>query len=602
MRPDIYVDTECFPNYWLFKCCDDYGQWWQCELRGEHAVMQESDRAHILTLFNACCVYTFNGRKYDIPMIRAALGGLTAGQLKTLNDAIIVGGLQPFQITDAGYPQWQGAVDHVDMYEVVPGVRIGLKTYMARMHSQSLQDLPYPPDTVLTTAQMDEVAYYCGNDIIGTRDLRHECEGRLALRRRMSEKYGVDMRSKSDAQMSEATMAAVLGYKPQVPYIPSGTRWQVQPAPWLSFATPYMQDVFAQVCSAVFEFNRKDPGEVLPDGTKSGVALPEVLKRLRVQLPGSTTVYKFGIGGLHSTETGRVLGEDMHLWDSDVASYYPRLIILLKLLPPELQAIFESILTERLQLKAAKNPDEGGLKIVVNGGFGKLWSKFSFLCNPYAGSATTINGQLSLLMLIERLHLAGIPTHSANTDGIVTSRPPALQHAWASTMQWWQRTTGFELEHKAYRKLVQRDVNNYIALDTKNNVKLKGVFAKSGLLSGMQGIHPDRDVARDACVAYVQHGTPVEETIAACNDIRKFILTRKVAGGATWREQYMGVTARWYYATDGEAIRNGKGDKVASSDGAWPAQTLPDCMPENIDRARYVAYARELLSSCGVVV
>ena len=38
--------------------------------------------------------------------------------------------------------------------------------------------------------------------------------------------------------------------------------------------------------------------------------------------------------------------------------------------------------------------------------------------DPNAGIAITINGQLSLLMLIERLHVGGVSVVSANTYGV----------------------------------------------------------------------------------------------------------------------------------------------------------------------------------------
>ena len=54
------------------------------------------------------------------------------------------------------------------------------------------------------------------------------------------------------------------------------------------------------------------------------------------------------------------------------------------------------------------------LKISVNGSFGKLGSKYSALYAPDLLIQTTVTGQLALLMLIERLHLAGVRVISAN--------------------------------------------------------------------------------------------------------------------------------------------------------------------------------------------
>jgi hypothetical protein len=375
-----------------------------------------------------------------------------------------------------------------------------------------------------------------------------------------------------------------------------------------------MRQIHALCCSVEFEFNRNDPGEELPDGTKTGVGMPEQLKKLLVTI--GSTLYKFGIGGLHSQESKRTL-RGPGLMDSDVKGYYPETIGLLKLLPPAQQAIYDDIRTERNEHKAraqaledagkAGTPEHveeetgsNGGKIVGNGWYGKMWSKYSIALNPQAGVSITINGQLSLLMLAERLHLGGVAVVSANTDGIVTKTPGGLEWYRDSVMQWWQTATGYQLEHSEYRLLAQRDVNNYTALTTKGKPKRKGVFAESGILSGMQGIHPDRDISKDAAVLFMTQGVPVEQTIRACTDIRKFVLSRKVKGGAYYCGQYLGPTARWYYcAASSEPLRYANGNKVAASDGAKPIQTLPDVFPGDVDYTAYIGYANKLVQECG---
>lgn len=622
-RKALYWDLECYPNFFLFGYLTDDPAFkgWKCYLSPEKPQFTAEEREYLAYLARTYTWYSFNGLNYDEPMWRYALAGAGNAQLKALNDAIIPGngqGLKRWEVSRAGWPQADIAGwDHVDIMEVLPGVKIGQKTYMARNHSKTLQDLPYPPDTVLTAPQAADVWNYHNNDLIGLRELTHVVKARLALRARLSARYSVDMRSKSDAQMSESIMSARLGYRPQVPYIASGTRFKMLPAPWLQFATPYMQEIHRLCLSVDFEFNRKDPGEELPDGTKTGVSMPPELKKLRVTI--GDTVYKFGIGGLHSQESKRTL-RGPGLRDSDVRGFYPETIGLLKLLPPEQQAIYDDIRRERNEHKDAaealkeagkkdteeyeteKTGADGG-KIVGNGWYGKMWSKYSIALNPQAGVSITINGQLSLLMLIERLHIGGVQTVSANTDGIVTHCPAHLEWYREHCMAWWEQYTGYQLEHTDYRLLAQRDVNSYVAVSTKGEIKRKGqAFAESGVLSGMQGIHPDRDISKDAAVLYMTKGTPVEETIRACTDIRKFVLSRKVKTGAYYCGQYLGPTARWYYSTASkEPLRNMKGDKVASSGGAMPIQTLPDAFPTDVDYAAYEAYAHTLVKECGFV-
>lgn len=634
-REPIYWDLECWPNFFLFGYITDAPNCpgWKAYLAPHKPTFTAEELAHMQALITSATWYGFNSLNYDAPMWRYAMAGANNAQLKALNDEIIVRRMKRWEVERNGWPQatlpgW----DQVDIMEVLPGVKIGLKTYMARNHSETLQDLPYPPDTVLTLDQMRNAWNYHGNDLKGTRELKHVAQKRLDFRekltnilnddldtRRTAAMYGtapmpyirnVDLRSKSDAQMSEAILSAKLGYRPDVPYVPSGTRFRMQPAPWLQFASQYMQDVHRLACSVEFEWNRKDPGELLPDGTKTGVTMPAELKKLRVTI--GDTVYKFGIGGLHSQEKSRTL-RGPGLRDSDVAGYYPELVRALGVLVPEQQAIYVGSMAERRaakdlmqRQKAAKQDyssaetDSDTGKIIVNGWYGKLWSKYSPMCNPQAGVSVTINGQLTLLMLIERLHLGGVAVVSANTDGIVTQCPPGMEWYRDGVMRWWEGLTGFTLEHKDYALLAQRDVNSYAALTIDGEIKRKGVFAESGVLSGMQGIHPDRDISKDAAVLYMTKGVPVSTTIRACTDIRKFVLSRKVKGGAYHNGQYLGPTARWYYGTSStEPLRYDNGNKVAASDNAGAIQRLPGTLPADINYAMYEAYALELIQGCG---
>src|SRR5690625_2631930 len=92
--------------------------------------------------------------------------------------------------------------------------------------------------------------------------------------------------------------------------------------------------------------------------------------------------------------------------------------------------------TEQLKERIALLKDElayqktqsDTLKISVNGSFGKLGSKYSALYAPDLLIQTTLTGQLALLMLIERMELAGISVRSANTDGIVCQFRRELEH------------------------------------------------------------------------------------------------------------------------------------------------------------------------------
>ena len=95
--------------------------------------------------------------------------------------------------------------DTIDIIDVLQG-QASLKVYGARINQPKLQDLPYPHDATLTEDQMDSVRDYCVNDLRVTKALADKLTDQLALRVSMGTEYGLDLRSKSDAQIAEAVL------------------------------------------------------------------------------------------------------------------------------------------------------------------------------------------------------------------------------------------------------------------------------------------------------------------------------------------------------------------------------------------------------------
>jgi len=238
------------------------------------------------------------------------------------------------------------------------------------------------------------------------------------------------------------------------------------------------------------------------------------------------------------------------------------------------------------------------LKICVNGTFGKLGSKYSFLYSPQLMIQTTLSGQLALLMLIERMNDAGIKVVSANTDGIVLYGNKDLERPMNEIAWEWMLSTGYELERTDYRALASRDVNNYLAVKPDGKTKGKGIFASSGLAK-----NPDCQIVYDAVADRISTGKPIEKTIRECKDISRFVTVRNVTGGAVWSGQYLGKAVRYYYADIfpyDECIHYKKnGNKVPKSEGSRPLMELPDCFPDDVNYAVYEGAARKLLSEVG---
>jgi len=238
------------------------------------------------------------------------------------------------------------------------------------------------------------------------------------------------------------------------------------------------------------------------------------------------------------------------------------------------------------------------LKISVNGSFGKLGSKYSFLYAPQLLIQTTVTGQLCLLMLIERLTDVGIKVVSANTDGVVLLCPKKLEYEMEVIVFDWMLETSYTLERTDYKALASINVNNYAAVTTCGKIKGKGVFAGTGLSK-----NPDGSIIFEAVSNYLAHGKPMHETILNCEDIAKFISVRKVNGGAVWRGDELGRAVRYYYSKDvasDECIHYLKNNnRVPKSAGAKPLMNLPNTIPIDIDYDHYITEAEKLLCEVG---
>ena len=587
MKPTLMMDIECYRDYFLvkFMSADTQGAV-DYELFDWHPL----DIASIRVLLTNHRIVTFNGNKYDIPMLSYALAGATNEQLKQASDAIIQRNLQSWQFSDyVGVPILE--LDHIDLFEVAPGIG-SLKMYGGKMHSRKLQDLPFDPSATIGWAERIALREYCGNDLQTTLDLWNTFPAQIHLREVMSEEYSVDLRSKSDAQIAEAVMKSLLPFKVDRPYVAPGTTFHYRPPEWLTF-----------VDLEVLELLARSPFTVTDTGS---VEMTKELEKTIIRIGRSA--YKMGIGGLHSMESGTVhMADDNHtLTDHDVASYYPSLILVTGIYPQQIgeqfKHIYRSWYDRRLAAKhAGDKKTANSLKTLLNGTFGKLGSKWSIFYAPSEMIQVTITGQLALLMLIEMLELAGISVVSANTDGIVLKTPRNLEFLRHQVIRWWESVTGFVTEQTDYHLVASRDVNSYVAVKTDGEVKTKGAYAPPE--PGPSGWpNPTGQVAADAVVAYLTDGVPVEDTVRQCQDIKQFVHIRQVKGGGTWQGEYLGKAVRWYYSTGDTApiLYATNGNKVARTDGCRPMMELVDMIPEDIDYDWYIAEARGMLADLGV--
>lgn len=585
------LDIETYHNYFLVKFTNEKGEVTDFEL---HDMSEPLDTYSIRELMNSAPTITFNGDHYDIPILTYALSGASNEELKAASDSIILNNLKSWAFY-RNFKLSRPTFNHIDINEVTPGVLVSLKLYGARIHMPKLQDLPYDPDQILTDEEMANVNKYCLNDHATTRTIFDMIRERIELRRAMSYQYSVDLRSKSDAQVAEAVIAAeyfrLTNRKLSKPSIKEKSFFYKKPD-YISFKTPYLQEVLEKVLNS--PFTAKTNGQI--EMTKE---LSETLVTI-----GNTT-YKLGIGGLHSQESEQAIKTDntFRIVDIDFEAYYPWIILVNELYPENIGRPFLDVYRELVErrVEAKRIGDKAvneSLKITINGTFGKLGSVYSILSAPELMIQVTVTGQLTLLMLIERLEAAGISVVSANTDGIVTKFDNDKFESVEVIVKDFEALTKYRTEKTEYLAIYSRDVNNYIAFGIDGKVKTKGAFSPGSLQK-----NPENDICKEAVIEYLKSGKPFEQTIRECKDITKFVSVRTVKGGGIYDGYYLGKVVRWVYSTKSRGTINYKtsGNKVPRTDGCYPVMDLPEEFPDHINYEWYETECKELLMDLGVV-
>jgi DNA polymerase elongation subunit (family B) len=581
----LIFDCEVYKNYFLVAF----------KLHNENKFLRIStqntlnavDRRKLYKIFNNYQLVGFNSKNYDIAVLLYAFSAHSTEQIYNLSCDIIENGeiywktYQKYDIDDSLIK------NHIDIFKVAPALNTSLKTYAARLFAKNLQDLPYDPHSELSKSQIVEIERYCENDLIVTELLLNRLGFELETRRALSQKYNTNMHSLGDAKIAEnvlkyeyesATNTRV--FRKQTDESEQKLHYNIYEN--LKFKSEQMLNIVKLLENSEFSVTDK-------------IKAPKNLTSEKIKF--SESEYQLGLGGLHSQESERFLksNEDYSIVDADVSSYYPSLILNNKILPKgirdEFLDVYQNIVTKRL---AAKNSGDkltaASLKLVVNSIFGKLKDKYSWFYDPKAYLQVVITGQLSLLLLIERLEFEGISVVSANTDGVTALVHKTKRRTYKEICAKWSNDLNLNLEFCGYKQLLNLNVNNYFALTKQNEIKRKGFFTLYSLTK-----NPVASVVYATLVAFFTKNVSFEDYIDSVDDFREFVIVRKCKNGAQHRNNYLGKTLRWYYSTNGDSIHCVKtGNKVATSDNAIPVMQLPDKIPKDLHKGLYLDMVKEL--------
>lgn len=439
----------------------------------------------------------YNNLHYDQFIFKGILCGFDP---KAINDFIIAEGHKGWQ-----YSSLLRKVYMVNYDVFHPRTDRGLKTHEAYLGNDICETtVPFDIDRKLTEAEVAETVKYCRHDVEQTIEVfmqrKSEFDARIDLLK-MFELPLVYL-GKTDAQLT----AIILGA--ERPARPRDDEFDIVPLPCLDlgpydFIRSWYLDPANQDYSATLDFD----------------------------IAGCP--HKCAWGGLHGA-IAQYAGEGYFI-NVDVESYYPAEMIAHALLSRNVQdpSKFKGIRDHRIELKHAKDPRQKALKLVINGTYGASKDKFNALYDPRQANMVCVNGQLMLIDLMHKLvRDTGAEIIQSNTDGVLIRMPDgfdggpdAFYDRVDDVAYGWEHRTGMGLEFDEFTRVYQKDVNNYVLVAADGSMKTKGAYVKK-----LGPLDYDLAVVNKALVEFMVHGVPVEDTIAADNDLIDYQRVVKVSG------------------------------------------------------------------------
>lgn len=486
-RRRIIIDFEVLSKGGFWMCCmKDY------KTQKEHIII--NNREEFLRVFNKnkdSVWVGYNIKGYDQWIMKAIIAGVDPC---IISDKLIEQNISPYQV--------DRSLNRIPIYifELNDSYRSlkELELFMGEDIREST--VPFDLNRYPTKEEIEELTTYCLHDVRMTfkvfKEVYYKYEAQLGL----IEYFNLDesMINKTEAQLS----AYILGSKK-----PNYAREDVAD---FEIVNTIELSKYNNIKQWYEDYNNRD-----------------FKKYLRANVYGVDT--DFGWGGLHSARK-KYQGEDF-IVNSDVSSFYPSIMIEYGLLSRNIQnpTKFKEIRDTRFKFKKEKNPIEKSLKLVLNSTYGACLDANNDLYDQRQGIGICVNGQLLLLDLIEKVELEfgdRAEFIQGNTDGVMFKfKSKEDVDKYLEICKEWSQRTRMNLDHDFVKKIIQKDVNNYIYVKEEGSIKSKGAYVKKLSL-----IDNDLPIVNKAIKEKLINDIEIEDTINNCNDLMDFQKCVKITG------------------------------------------------------------------------
>ncbi len=580
----IIFDIEIFPNVFTLSMehlrSDTCATWEISEFR--------DDRKELIKWFNYLFqnqipMIGFNNINFDYPVIHMIMNNPRCSIDQIYQKAIGIINSQD-RFSHIIWPNDRFAAQ-IDMFKIYhfdnPAKSTNLKSLQINMRSPSVVDMPVAVGSKLTKEQIDNLLIpYNQHDVQETKKFVLHSTDALNYRLSLVEKFGVDVMNWPDTKIGSKTLESRLpenllyewrdGKKKTRQTIRTQIAIKDIIFPFIKFENPEFQRILDYLRGQVLT-----TGEInqFSDSTPR-VQTKGVFTSLKAHINGLD--FYFGTGGIHgSISSQRIIANDEWLIrDIDVAALYPSIAIVNNLSPLHLGEAFTEIYSQLPEERKKWQKNKGKkcieantLKLASNGVYGNSNNPYSVFLDSQFTITITINGQLMLCMLAERLmKIPSLKILQINTDGITYFIHKSQEPLATELCREWENITKLVLEDADYSRIFIRDCNNYVAESLNGSLKLKGAYWYPDPLDYINSISAAQPpawhknlsnlVSIQAAVAAMIHGINPEDFVHANTNPYDFCCRVKVNRSD---KLYHGTTemqrnTRYYMCNDGAEL------------------------------------------------
>lgn len=405
-------------------------------------------------------------------------------------------------------------------------LRVGLKEMQVTMHYKNVEEYSGDFNDILKDSEIDNMIKYNINDVESTTELLNRLSDDVQLRLFIEKEYGIDALSMDSVKFGETLLLKkyceetklseqyVKTLRSPMDYIPL----KDVILPFISYKNPKLQDVLKDM--------------------KSQIVYSKERKGYEKKFVLSDVCYSVGVGGIHSLHTPKIFipNNNEYIGHSDVASMYPSFIIKYKWIPrhlgKEFWQVYSQIYKERIEAKhSGQKLKNLALKLTLNSVTGKMQQETSWMYDPFSVFKIRINGQLILLMLVDRLLELNCKIVQVNTDGVMYIAQETQRNAVQEAVHEVEQLSQLTFESDDYEAFYQYAINDYFGVEKgfsqSHNPKLiekKGMFITDPRLG--KGLAPA--IIPKAVINYFLTKQPTSEYIKSSKNINDFLMYQHV--------------------------------------------------------------------------